>query len=59
MADLVTAVNSRGEKQDIPPHWLELSEAGVHGFNFRLPPSARAKETKPASKAADAAKEEQ
>uniref|UniRef100_UPI003F499EB3 hypothetical protein n=1 Tax=Arthrobacter silvisoli TaxID=2291022 RepID=UPI003F499EB3 len=45
MADLVIAVNKNGAKQYVPPHFLELSAAGVPGFDFKLPPSARAKET--------------
>jgi hypothetical protein len=46
VADFVIAVAvATGEKQEIPAEWLALSDAGVPGFNFKLPPSARAKET--------------
>lgn len=57
MADFVEAVaKATGEKQDVPAHWLELAEQGVHGFDFKLPPSKR--ETAK-SKAAEADKKEQ
>ena len=42
MADFVKAVaKATGEKQDVPVHWLELAEQGVHGFDFKVPPSKR------------------
>lgn len=40
--DFVTAVNARGEKQQIPRHWLDHP---VLGKEFRLPPSASPKPT--------------
>ena len=39
MTEFVTAVNSRGEKQRIPAHWLDHP---VLAKGFRLPPSALA-----------------
>ena len=42
--DLVLAVNVNGEKQYVPRHFIQLSEAGVPGFCFRLAPSAKAEE---------------
>lgn len=38
----VTAVaRATGNKQTIPREWLALSDAGVPGFDFELPPSSR------------------
>ena len=42
--DLVLAVNVNGEKQYVPRHFIQLSEAGVQGFCFRLAPSVKAAE---------------
>ena len=42
--DLVLAVNANGEKQYVPRHFITMSEAGTHGFDFRLAPSAKAEE---------------
>lgn len=36
----IEAVNSRGEKQRIPAHWLD--EGSPFAADFKLPPSAKA-----------------
>jgi hypothetical protein len=43
----VTAVaKATGNKQVIPREWLALSDAGVPGFDFELPPSTRGRAAK-------------
>lgn len=51
--DFVTAVNARGEKQQIPRHWLDNPTLGRE---FRLPKSANPT-PKPTTAPADGPKE--
>lgn len=39
MPKFIEAVNSRGEKQRIPAHWLD--EGSPFAADFKLPPSAK------------------
>lgn len=39
---VVAVAKATGRKQRIPAHWLELSAAGVPGFDFEATPSAKA-----------------
>lgn len=44
---VVAVARATGQKQRIPREWLALSDAGVPGFDFELPPSERGESPKP------------
>jgi hypothetical protein len=51
---VVAVSRSTGAKQRVPRKWLTLSDAGVPGFDFTLPPSTKPSLTKPAKESTDA-----